>query len=401
MFKSLRDKPAWMKMCLAALIILCLTVCADVLLLIVEYRQPQQLPNLADSADIAPPQGSATWGQRPIKARPTATPTPEPAVSPQPSASPDAENPDAIASAETPAAASDSQTSEASSYAAASMPSASSSDAGYAGWASAPASGLPANREISLQGVMLGGGTGIAVVEFEGETYTVGPGENIGPYKVVDIEAERVTLEKDGRKSEVAINDSQASAPTSAVATSTVGNYPPVLPKPNDVPLPPQPVSLHTNSAPSSYASTTSSSRNSASDNSASGNSSSGNSSFELSDLDVPRDSGIISEESKLTREELDEFTRKGAALMADIRGSEVENARGVRVQFRNPDNALAKLGLKDGDVVLRINSRSVVGVEDIYNAVLTLRDAPQVDIDIMRNNQPMSLFHEFPERDY
>ena len=104
-------------------------------------------------------------------------------------------------------------------------------------------------------------------------------------------------------------------------------------------------------------------------------------------------------EANELTREELDEFTRKGAALLADIRGSEVENGRGIQVQFRNPDNALAKLGMKDGDVVLRINSKNVYGVEDIYNAVLTMRDAPQIDIEISRNGQPLSLFHKFPER--
>ncbi len=368
----LKDKPTWVGLSLAALVCACLILGADVLSLLCDYHTGTTTVKLSDSADDAP----TTRESNTLRRRIASSHEPIPTLSPSASASPQplSPSPEALpaSNAATPA-----QSESESSYPAKAQDTSTSSD--YSADAkTSPYAGTPTNSEVGLQGIMLGDATGIAVLSYSGTTYTVAPGDKFGPYKVTDIEADRVILDKNGQRSQVSMSvpPSESSVASSAIPKKSVGDYPPVLPPPEAVPLPPQPIALPTSEQ------TPSSGRV-----------------YNITESDLLALPSKDRSASELTREELDEFTRKGAALMADIRGSEVENARGIRLEFRNPDNALAKLGLRDGDIILRINSKSVVGVEDIYNSVLTLRDAPQVDIDILRNGEPMSVFHKFPER--
>ncbi len=368
----LKDKPTWVGLILAALVCACLFLGADVLSLLCDYHTGPATVNLSDSADGAP----TARGSNTLRRRIASVLEPSPTPSPSGSASPQILNP-APELPPAPNTVTTAPSESESSYPAAAQDTSSapdySADAQTSNYA-----GTPTNSEVGLQGIMLGDATGIAVLSYSGTTYTVSQGDKIGPYKVSDIEADRVILDNNGQRSQVSMSvpPSESSSAGPAIPKKSVGDYPPVLPPPEAVPLPPQPIALPAGEqAPSSKQV------------------------YNITESDLLALPNEDRSANELTREELDEFTRKGAALMADIRGSELENARGIRLEFRNPDNALAKLGLRDGDVVLRINSRSVVGVEDIYNAVLTLRDAPQVDIDIMRNGEPMSVFHKFPER--
>lgn len=383
----------------AVLVLSCGLLGADILGLLIDYRSTEPVGDLASHADLAPPSAEERQAYELSSGRAKGTIAPS-------------ASPAAAAKSSQPAEAIPSSSSEdSSSSAAAAELSAPPSQANLTtaletnGSPAAQAASPPPaahssenfkeNRDMTLQGIMLGDSAGIAVLEYGGNTYTVGQGDNVGDYHIEDIQADRVTLNRQGQRSQVHINTPASSASSaSAVSASAisdgnatpaaaVGNYPPVLPPPNEVPLPPQPVSLP--EAQETSGSTTSNVSTDAV--------------YNITEADFTEGVNISPEANELTREELDEFTRKGAALLADIRGSEVENGRGIQVEFRNPDNALAKLGMKSGDVVLRINSKNVLGVEDIYNAVLTMRDAPQIDIEITRNGQPLSLFHRFPDR--
>ena len=346
---------------------------------LVDYHRAESPKDLASHADMAPPVSTRqhTFWRSAEKQDESAAASPSP--QPSPSASAALAEP---AAAETAAQAADAPAaSEASTPQSEDWGGSSDASAYRAGSEGHSASdGIGENSEVTLQGVMLGADAGIAVLEYDGQTYTVGQGEKVGDYQIDDIKADRVTLNRHGQLSQVKISipkDSEASAAPSL----SVGSYPPVLPAPNDVPLPPQPVKIP-ESGPA-----------------ASSGLGDSEAVYNITEADFEGGTNVSAPANELTREELDEFTRKGAALLADIRGTEVENGRGIQVKFRNPDNALAKLGMQDGDVVLRINSKTVLGIEDIYNAVLTMRDAPQIDIDLSRNGQPMSLYHRFPER--
>lgn len=218
---------------------------------------------------------------------------------------------------------------------------------------------------IELEGVMMGSGVGIAVLNIDGNSYTVGAGERAGRYTVEDISKDSVTLSGDGRTFTVGITDSKPSR--------RIGDYPAVLPDPEDVPLPPQPMPASEPVLP-------------------------GTVDMALDDYEEAG-SSVSASEHALTRQEMKDFISKGAAVVSDVRASSVEGENtGVKLTFRNPDNALAKLGLKDGDIVMSCNSKVMITPEQLYNQLLTLQDAPYAHFFVIRNGQEMFVDCDFPE---
>jgi type II secretory pathway component PulC len=71
-----------------------------------------------------------------------------------------------------------------------------------------------------------------------------------------------------------------------------------------------------------------------------------------------------------------------------------------VRLEFRNPANALARLGLKNGEVVLSLNGEPIRTPEELYNSYLILRNTPSVDFEVLRGGRPTSVRYDFPEGD-
>lgn len=218
---------------------------------------------------------------------------------------------------------------------------------------------------IELEGVMTGSGVGIAVLNVDGNSYTVGAGDKAGRYTVDNISSDSVTLSGDGKTFTVGITDSKPSR--------RIGDYPAVLPDPEDVPLPPPPMPASEPVLP-------------------------GTVDMALDDYEEPAGS-VSASGHTLTRQEMKEFISKGAAVVSDVRASSVDGENtGVKLTFRNPDNALAKLGLKDGDIVMSCNSKVMITPEQLYNQLLTLQDAPYAHFFVIRNGQEMFVDCDFPE---
>jgi len=219
------------------------------------------------------------------------------------------------------------------------------------------------SASIDLQGVMLGGGVGVAVLEVGGREYTATVGEQVGSYQLVEIHPDRVVLGRDGQTFPVRLSGSPVTQP--------VGDGPPVLPDPGEVPLPPPPAPAAAGPAlppdmPASQAQA----------------------------LTVP-----TPEATSVSRQEIDAFLEQGAMLARDVRGVAVPgDGRGVRLEFRNPANALARLGLRDGDVVLSLNGESIRTPEELYNSYLILRNTPTVDFRVLRGGQPTAVHHDFSD---
>lgn len=234
-----------------------------------------------------------------------------------------------------------------------------------------PEGGLAAQEEatpegVDLQGVMLGGGVGIAVLQVEGRAHTLSVGDSAAGYTVVEIQQDHVVLRKDGRTFPLGLS---GSAP---VAVS--GDGPPVLPDPEAVPPPPAPAPAAGGAPvlpePAAVAAEP-----------------------------PPPGSAPAAASGRVTRQEMDAFLEQGAALARDVRGVAAPgDGRGVRLQFRNPSNALARLGLKDGDVVLSLNGEPIRTPEELYNSYLILRNTPSVDIEVLRDGKPTSVRYDFPE---
>lgn len=229
---------------------------------------------------------------------------------------------------------------------------------------------------VELQGVLWSDEASIAVLETNGVTHTVATGDTVAGYHVDNIDRDSVALSRDGQQFTVRINEK----PKTGNSSRPIGKYPPVLPNPEDVPLPPTPTTSKA---------------------AASGPPAPKRVYLDGSEVDPvpPHQVNVSKGGQKLTRQEMDEFLAKGAALSQDVRGAAIPgDGIGVRVRFRNPSNALARLGVKDGDIILNLNGKTIRSMEELYNSCLTLKDSPSASIELMRSSQNMRLFYEFPE---
>lgn len=216
---------------------------------------------------------------------------------------------------------------------------------------------------VELQGLMVGGGIGVAVLRVDGEDRTVGVGESAGGWEVMEIHPDHVVLARDGRKLPLALSGAPISPPP--------GQGPPVLPPPDQVPLPPAPI-------PAGSASSES-----------------------VETLAPAQQVDLVPSAGALPggRREVEAFLEQGAALARDVRGVAVPGqGRGVRLEFRNPVNALATLGLRDGDVVLALNGEPIRTAEELYNSWLILRNTPQVEFEVLRAGKALEVRYEFAE---
>jgi len=217
--------------------------------------------------------------------------------------------------------------------------------------------------EVELQGVMVGGGVGVAVLRVEGQDHTVGLGESAGGWKVVEIHPDHVVLARDGRLHPLTLSGAPVSQP--------LGQGPPVLPPPDQVPLPPAPLPVGPGPAES----------------------------VEAVAPDLAVDATPPAGSAPGERREVEDFLEQGAALARDVRGVTVPGqGRGVRLEFRNPANALARLGLKDGDVVLSLNGEPIRTTEELYNSWLILRNTPRVEFEVLRSGKPLQVHHDFAD---
>lgn len=225
-----------------------------------------------------------------------------------------------------------------------------------------PSSGGPG---ISLQGVMLGGGVGIAVLEVEGKSYTVGVGDSAGGYTVAQILQDQVVLRRGGEVISLGLSGSGD--------VQVSGEGPPVLPPPDAVPPPPAPAPA--GGAPGLPAPAA------------------------MGETQAP--AAAAPAPASMTRAEIGAFVDQGAALALEVRGEMYVGAgdqQGVRLKFRKADNALAKIGLKDGDVVLTMNGEPIRSPEELYNSYLILKNTPSVDFQILRDGKPSSVHFDFGE---
>jgi len=67
----------------------------------------------------------------------------------------------------------------------------------------------------------------------------------------------------------------------------------------------------------------------------------------------------------------------------------------GVLLEFRRPDNLMAKLGLQHGDVLLAVNNSPIRGAEDLYKAYMTLRNAEALEFQVERGDQVTPVRYE------
>ncbi len=257
---------------------------------------------------------------------------------------------------------------------------------------------------ITLAGVMLGGETGVAIFHYQGATHTLGVGQSLGGYRVEEILSDRVILSKGGQRSTLSLYSGGSGAtardghpilpnpetlpPPAWPGALARGSEPPVLaPQPQPVPLAPAPplpnkVEMYRLNGEER----------------------------ETEGVEPPPLQAALAKESEPkesepnkeggeagqpTREELERYLKRGAAIIAELKVQPQENALGVKVTFLRQDNILRCLGLEDGDIILQVNNKTILSREELFNALIALSEMPFVNIRYQRKGEEHSLVYD------
>lgn len=215
------------------------------------------------------------------------------------------------------------------------------------------AAGPPSS--LKLRGTMAGvGGSGLAMIDVNGETQVVGVGEEVAGMMLTEVSAYSARLEGGGR-SQILEMDVATELPA-AVAPVVANLDQPILPSPSPSPdATPDP-----NATPGTAA--------------------------------TPGAEGGSILSQKELRNILDnpgQFAGKGFRMKPVLREGEIV---GMRVTMKDGSHPLARLGVQDGDIVRSLNGQELNGPEALSSIYRVLRNTSSLKFDVERNGQPQSI---------
>jgi len=85
-----------------------------------------------------------------------------------------------------------------------------------------------------------------------------------------------------------------------------------------------------------------------------------------------------------------DLFTQARAVPYADGNG-----AQGFRLFSIKPQSLIERLGLKNGDIVQRVNGVEISDPSTAFSLLQDLQGHSQIRVDVLRNRQPVTLSYE------
>ncbi|MCA9776099.1 MAG: hypothetical protein KC800_05255 [Candidatus Eremiobacteraeota bacterium] len=215
--------------------------------------------------------------------------------------------------------------------------------------AAAPAA-PPSN--LQLRGTMAGGaGSGLAMVDVNGQTQVVSTGELVGGMTLTSVSAYSITLTASNGSVQVLEMNAEGPVSTAPPPTQVVRNpQPPIRPE-----EPEQPEQQPEEGPPEG-------------------------------EVDAGSEGAILTQRE--LRNILDnpaEFAGKGFRMKPVLNGGEII---GMRVNIRNASHPLARLGIKDGDVVKSLNGTPLNGPEALSSIYRVLRNTSSLSFDVDRGGK-------------
>ncbi len=204
----------------------------------------------------------------------------------------------------------------------------------------------PGIEQIKLQGTMAAAnGAGLAILEFQGASQVVGSGDQIGGFTLKSVTSYSVTLEGQGQTFLLDMN-SQQSSPTALPQSRPVER--PIADSQS-----PQPEAQNEEQQPEEQAGST---------------------------------SPILSmKELRNILDNPEEFMGQGFQAKPEVENGEV---LGMRIKLANPSHPLARLGIRDGDLVKSLNGTALEGPESVSMVYRVLRNSPTLRFEVGRNGQ-------------
>ena len=211
---------------------------------------------------------------------------------------------------------------------------------------STKAAPVPGIEQIKLQGTMAAAnGAGLAILEFQGASQVVSSGDQIGGFTLKAVTSYSVTLEGQGQTFLLDLNSQQSSS--TALAPSRPTERPTAetqtqQPEPQNAD--PQPEEQPGSTAP------------------------------------------ILSmQELRNILDNPEEFMGQGFQAKPEVANGEV---LGMRIRLADPTHPLARLGIRDGDLVKSLNGTALEGPESVSMVYRVLRNSPTLRFEVGRNGQ-------------
>ena len=205
---------------------------------------------------------------------------------------------------------------------------------------------------LKLRGTMAGvGGSGLAMIDVNGETQVVSVGEQLNGLTLVEVGPYSARLEGSGQSHLLEMD----------VATDI----------PAVVTPPPAPVAVDPAAAPTPNATPT----------------------VEGTPVTnaTPGQTGAIMTQQEL-RNILDnpgQFAGQGFRLKPVLRDGQI---MGMRVTMKDASHPLARLGIQNGDIVRSLNGQELNGPEALSSIYRVLRNTSSLKFDVERNGQPQAV---------
>lgn len=207
---------------------------------------------------------------------------------------------------------------------------------------------------LKLRGTMAGmGGSGLAMIDVNGETRVLSVGEVLGGLTLVEVGAYSARLEGGGR-TQVLEMDVATEVPAVTVVAASQAAQEPVLPNTEPTPDPQAEATPGVEATPGG-------------------------------------ETGAILSQREL-RNLLDnpgQFAAKGFRMKPVLREGEIV---GMRVTMKDASHPLARLGVQDGDIVRSLNGQDLNGPEALSSIYRVLRNTSSLKFEVERNGQNQSI---------
>lgn len=193
---------------------------------------------------------------------------------------------------------------------------------------------------MTLTGTLVAGGASAAILEVGGKTIVAGLGEEVSGFRIARVESTWVGLKRGDQTVELVLETMKGAQGPNASA-------PPRMADAAMVPQPPAP-------------------------------------------LPAPASASVDSGEA-LSLDDIRAQLDNASKMAQQVRVVPKERdgqTYGVQLEFRQPDNLMARLGLQHGDVLLAVNGNPIKGAEDLYKAYMTMRNADALEFQVERGGQ-------------
>ena len=209
-----------------------------------------------------------------------------------------------------------------------------------------PAPVVPPSN-LQLRGTMAGdGGSGLAMIDVNGQTQVVSAGEQVGGMTLTSVSSYSITLEANGQ---VQILEMNAEGPVPANPAPIQAAAPPPVPDPAAVPTPdPTP-----------------------------------------SEAEGAGEAILTTRELRNILDNPAQFAGQGFRMKPVLNGGEIV---GMRVSIQDTSHPLARLGIQDGDVVKSLNGTPLNGPEALSSIYRVLRNTSSLSFEVERGGAPQKI---------